>query len=134
MSPEDELCCYTLSLGDAAFIHQHVVDAIAVQKADAQTKPIAITFALVGLYLHVEKQVSGKQVQRIHMRLARKKRAWPKFPLPRERGAITASDVLAVPAGPERDKAIDVWCESVWAAFRESRQLVIDLLREHQIV
>ncbi len=53
MSPEDELCCYTLSLRDAAFIHQHAVDAIAAQNADAQTKPIAIAFALVGLYLAI---------------------------------------------------------------------------------
>jgi hypothetical protein len=134
MSPEDELCCYTLSHGDAAFIHQHVVDAVAAQNADAQTKPIAVTFALVGLYLHVEKRVSGRQVQLIHMRLGKKKRPWPVFPLPWERGAITASDVLAVPAGPERDKAIDGWCESVWGAFRDSRQLVVDLLGEHSIV
>ncbi len=128
MSPEDELSCYTLSLRDAAFIHQHVVDAIAAQNADAQTKPIAITFALVGLYLHVERQVSGRQVQLIHMRLAKKKEAWPTFPFPKDRGAITAAEVLATPPGAERDKAIDNWCESVWTAYRDSRQSVIDLL------
>ena len=46
-----ELCYYTLTLGDPAFIHQHVVDAFAAQQADEQTKPIKVTFALVGLYL-----------------------------------------------------------------------------------
>ena len=30
----NELCCYTLTHGDPAFIHQHVVDAFAVQTAD----------------------------------------------------------------------------------------------------
>jgi hypothetical protein len=128
-----ELCGYTLTLGDASFIHQHVVDAFAAQNADAQTKPIAITFALVGLYLHVEKHVSGRQVQRIHMRLAQKKQPWPVFPLPKDRGAINAAVVLAVPAGPERDRAIDAWCESVWATFHECRQLIADLLRERGI-
>jgi hypothetical protein len=133
MSPEDELSCYTLSLRDGAFIHQHVVDAIAAQNADAQTKPIKITFALLGLYLHVEKKVSGRQVQLIHMRLAKSKDSWPTCPLPEDRGAITAVDVLAVVPGPERDKAIDAWCESVWAAFHESRQPIVDWLRERGI-
>src|SRR5688500_4296697 len=50
----EELCCYTLAHGHAAFIHQHVVDAQAAQAAGEHTKPIAITFALAGLYLHVE--------------------------------------------------------------------------------
>src|SRR5450759_2331948 len=96
----DELCCYTLSRGDAAFIHQHVVDAFAVQKADEQTKPIKITFGLVGLYLHIEKQFSGRRVQRAHMSLAKQKRTWPLFGLPNDRGAITVAEVLADPRDP----------------------------------
>jgi hypothetical protein len=128
-----ELCCYTLAHGDRSFIHQHVVDAFAVQLADAQTKPIAITFGLIGLYLHIEKQFSGRQVQRVHMLLAQRKRPWPVFHLPRDRGAITVAEVLAAPAGPERDKAIDAWCSSVWQAFRGSRQAVVDLLLEYGI-
>ena len=58
----DELYVYTM--GRPGFILQHVVDAFAVQTATADTKPIAIVFGLVGLYLHVEKQFSGKQVQK----------------------------------------------------------------------
>ena len=126
----DELCCYTLTRGDPSFVHQHVVDAFTAQRADERTKPIALTFALAGLYLHSEKQVSGKQVQRVHMQMAQKKRAWPLFALPPDRGAITAADVLAAPSGPERDRAIDAWCNSVWQAFRESRPTVVDLLQE----
>jgi hypothetical protein len=129
-----ELCCYTLTHGGASFLHQHVVDAFTVQLADDRTKPIALTFGLVGLYLHIEKQFTGKQVQRAHMRLARRKRGWPVFPLPRERGAVTAIDVLAAPAGLARDNAIDVWCRSVWNAFRESHETVAALLRDDGIV
>jgi hypothetical protein len=130
----DELCCYTLSRGDEAFIHQHVVDAFAVQKADEQTKPIKIAFGLIGLYLHIEKQFSGRRVQRAHMSLAKQKRAWPAFPLPQDRGAITVVEALAVPPGPGRDQAIDAWCRSVWYAFRESHAIVADLLRQNDIV
>jgi hypothetical protein len=128
-----ELCGYTLAHRDPAFIHQYVVDAFAAQNANERTKPIKLTFALVGLYLHLEKKFSGKQVQRAHQFLARRKRSWPTFPLPPSRGAITAADVLASRAGPERDKAIDVWCASVWEAFHASHRAVIDLLRERGI-
>lgn len=127
------LCGYTLGLRDAAFIHQHVVDAFTAQHADERSRPIAVTFALVGLYLLVERQWSGKEVQQAHMRLARKRRPWPAFALPGDRGSLTAIDVMGAPAGAERDKAIHAWCASVWAAFGESRQAVADLLREHGI-
>jgi hypothetical protein len=30
----EELCCYALARSDPSFIHQHVVDAFAVQQAD----------------------------------------------------------------------------------------------------
>ena len=73
----NELCCYTLTHGDPAFIHQHVVDAFAVQMADETTKPIKLTFGLVGLYLKIERKCSGRDVQRAHMALARQKHAWP---------------------------------------------------------
>jgi hypothetical protein len=100
----DELQAYTLVHGGPAFIHQYVVDAWAAQHADERTKPIGLTFALVGLCLHVERGFSGRQVQRVHMALGRRKRTWPSFVLPRQRGAMTASEVMAAPAGPERDR------------------------------
>ncbi len=136
MNPEEayhELCTYTLAHRDPAFLHQHVVDTFAAQQADDQTKPIKLTFALVGLYLHVEKHFSGARVQRVHMDLAARKRVWPSFALPDDRGSFTAADVLAAPAGPERDRAIDAWCASVWEAFRDCRQTVAALLREYGI-
>lgn len=129
----NELCCYTLALADPAFIHQHVVDAYAAQQAEEHTKPIALTFALVGLYLHVEKQFSGKRVQQAHMALARHKQRWPSFTLPNDRGAMTALDVLAAPPGPHRDDAIHAWCAAVWHALRDAREPVADLLKQHAI-
>lgn len=129
----NELCAYTLTHGDAAFIHQHVVDAFAAQNADERSKSIGVAFALVGLYLHVEKGLSGREVQRVHVLLGRQKRAWPKFTLPRDRGSIRASDVLAAPAGPARDEAIHQWCASVWEAFAAGRPTVVELLRQHGV-
>jgi len=134
MSAYDELQAYTLAHGDPAFLHQHVVDAWSAQHADEQTKPIVLAFALVGLYLHLERGFSGRQVQRAHMALARRKRSWPSFTLPRERGTVTVSQVMAAPAGPERDEAIEAWCASVWAAFGDSHGTVAALLEEHGVL
>jgi len=115
----------TLSLGDPAFIHQHVVE-----HADENTKPIAITFALVGLYLHVEKGLTGQQGQRAHMELAREKREWPRFELPGDRGSVTVVDVAAAPARPERDRAIHEWSVSVWSSYVDQQSAVAELLRD----
>jgi hypothetical protein len=126
----DEVYAYTM--GRPGFILQHVVDAFAVQTANDDSRPIGVVFGLVGLYLHVEKQFSGRQVQKAHMELGRRKREWPSVYLPEDRGSMTVADVLAASAGPERDTAIDNWCRSVWTAFGGNRQTIIGLLREYR--
>ena len=64
----NQLRCYTLAHGDPASVHQHVVDAFAAQTTDDHNKPITLGFALIGLFLHVERQFSGRKVQQAHMR------------------------------------------------------------------
>jgi hypothetical protein len=127
----DEVYAYTM--GRPGFILQHVVDAFAVQTANDESRPIGVVFGLVGLYLYVEKQFSGHQVQRVHMELGRTKREWPRVYLPEDRGSMTVADVLAASAGTERDMAINSWCRSVWTAFNTNRQTIMALLREYQI-
>jgi Family of unknown function (DUF5946) len=116
-----ELTFYTLAHGDSAFIHQHVVDTYAAQNAEATTKPIAITFALIGLYLYLEHGFTGRQVQRAHMRMARHRKPWLTFRLQEGRGNIQISDVLAAKPGAARDAAIRAWCESVWKSWSHAR-------------
>jgi hypothetical protein len=128
----DEVYVYTM--GRAGFSLQHVVDAFAVQTAGADAKPISIVFGLVGLYLHVEKQFSGGKVQKVHMALGRRKREWPRVSLPEDRGSMTVADVLAASAGPERDRAIEDWCKSVWTACSTNRGMLIELLQEYQVI
>ncbi len=124
-----ELSYYTTAHPDPVFIHQYVVDAFAAQYANETTKPITITFALVGLYLHVEKNFTGKEVQKAHMKLAKHKKLWPKFNLPKNRGNITIYDVIAAPKGSKRDEAIVEWCADVWVAYKESHKQVVSLVR-----
>ena len=124
------LCAYTLEHArrDPSFLHQHVVDAYAAQHAAPDSKPIGVAFSLIGLCLHVERGFTGKQVQQVHMRLAQRKRVWPSFPLPKDRGSMTCMDVLARPEGPQRNEAISAWCRSVWDAFAEAQPSVRVLL------
>jgi len=56
---------YVYSMSRPGFILQHVVDAFGVQTANAESKPIRVVFGLIGLYLHVEKQFSGHEAQRM---------------------------------------------------------------------
>jgi hypothetical protein len=127
----DEVYVYTM--GRPGFILQHVVDAFAVQTANDKSRPIGVVFGLVGLYLHVEKHFSGRQVQRVHMELGRRKREWPHMHLPNDRGSMAVADVLAATSGTERDMAINNWCRSVWTAFSTNRETIVTLLREYQI-
>lgn len=125
----DQLSCYTLEQPDPSFIHQNIVDAFTAQMADDNTKLISISFALIGLYLNVEKNYSGRQVQLAHMKLARTGKHWPLFDLPYLRGEITVFDVLNKDEGKARDNMIQKWCVAVWQAYKENREKVIELIQ-----
>lgn len=119
-----ELSAYTLTRNDPAFVHQHVVDAWAAQHAHAGSKPIGVFFALVGLYLHVVRGRTGREVQRAHMTLAKAPEVWPVGALPLTRGVLTALDVVAVPEGTARDAEISRWAGSVWEAYADRRDAI----------
>lgn len=129
-----QLSAYTLSHGAPAFIHQHVVDAYGAQNARDDDRPIVVAFSLIGLHLYVDRGLTGREVQRVHRLLADRSRSWPAFQLPADRGSMTAVDVLAAPAGPARDEAIDAWCRAVWDAFSASKPAVEALLRQYGVV
>lgn len=135
MTPHEaynELCYYTMSHVGADFIHQHVVDAFGAQAASPNDKPIRLVFSLVGLYLHVEKGFTGREVQLAHMKLGREKHEWPSILIPENRGEINAEAVLAA-SSDDRDRMIHEWCRSVWQAYSNERSTVEDLLRAHKI-
>jgi hypothetical protein len=111
-----ELCYYTCSHPDPSFIHQHAVDAFAAQYADEDTKNITLIFGLIGLYLYLEKNFTGKEVQNAHITLGKYRKNWPRFELPEDRGDITVYHVISTPKN-ERDEAIRRWCDSVWEAY-----------------
>ena len=127
MEKYHELAFYTLAHTDPAFIHQHIVDAFAAQNADEQDKPIRPAFALLGLYLFLERDYTGKQVQRAHMLLTQRRKRWPSFSLPAQRGDVTAADVVMMPPGKQRDQMIRTWCVSVWQSYASLHKEIADL-------
>ena len=116
--PINDLYYYTLGHPDRAlFIHQYCVDAYTAQMAGADTKPIALVFALAGLYLALEKGFTGLQVQQAHQRLSSHKDDLPLILPPQTRGHLGPEQVLQAAAGAARDRAIRDWCAAVWEAF-----------------
>src|SRR5262249_38400936 len=73
---------------------QYAVDAYAARHADEHSKPIYLAFALAGLYLHHEKHFTGRQVERAHMQLAKRKDRLQTFSPPAARLLVTVDDVL----------------------------------------
>ena len=126
----DELSVYTLTHPSPAFIHQHVVDAYAAQHASHRTKPIGLIFALIGLYLFIEKGFTGRQVQKMHMRLANQRKQWPVINPPQAKAEITVADVLAAAPGEQRDNTIRVWCAAVWETWNSQRSMIVKLAQE----
>jgi hypothetical protein len=112
-----ELSYYTLAHGDSRFIHQHVVDAYAVQHAAENRKPLATAAGLIGLYLFAEKGWTGRQVQRAHMQLGNRMKEWPAFPPPPDPAPVHVAAVLAAPEGTARDLAIEEWARAVWTSW-----------------
>ena len=127
----DELACYTLAHRSPYFIHQHIVDAFASQYANDKTKLITIYFALVGLYLYVEKGYTGREIQLEHIRLSNRNKEFLPFLLPENRGTFTIEDVIKKEDGIERDRAIEIWCISVWKAYEPCKSFIIDYLEKN---
>jgi hypothetical protein len=122
-----DLSLYTLSHKSKDFIHQHIVDAYTAQTVDEQTKPIALVYALAGLYLHLVKNYSGRQVQLAHIEMSKKNKVFDKIILPENRGQITVVDVLGAPEGFQRDDMIHKWCISVWDAYSNEHNKVVEM-------
>jgi hypothetical protein len=112
------LAAWTLSLGDPAFAHQHVVDCYAAQHIGPESKPIVAVFALVGIFLALEHGATGRQAQLAHMKLGRKHQDWPRLEQKTHSFDLTVEDILKVQGGPARSLALKSWMECVWSAWR----------------
>jgi hypothetical protein len=119
-----ELTAYNMERMDPTFLHQLCVDAYGAQHSGRLVKPITTVFALVGLYLAVERGFTGRQVQKAHMKLAGKTVDWPRLELPERTCEMTVSDVLNTEAGDKREEMIKKWAEAVWKSWAHQHDRV----------
>jgi hypothetical protein len=124
-----DLSVHTLSDRDPTFPHQLAVDAYAAQHAGGAPKPITTAFALIGLYLVNERGFTGRQAQRAHMFLGRRRQTWPRFSPPVHVGDVTVADVLAA-GDAGRNEALRRWAASVWDAWRDQHEQVAALVHD----
>jgi len=123
-----ELSGYTISKQDLNFIHQHVIDTYAAQHSGNGMKPITTAFSLIGLYYAIEKGFNGRQVQRVHMLLSRKKYQWKEFEAPDKSAyALTVLDVLRQKPGESRDQMIRKWMMDVWESWKHQHDRVKEI-------
>ena len=102
---------------DPFFYHQLCVDAYGAQHSGGSVKPITTVFALVGLYLAVERGFTGRQVQRAHTELAGKAGKgfdWPRLEPPEPTWEMTVLDVWNAGTLETRETRIKEWADAVW--------------------
>ena len=112
-----ELTYWTLAQNDGRFIHQHSVDAYEAQHAGGKARPITAVFGLIGLYLTLEKGYTGRQVQLAHIKIASRRKDWPRLHPTARRAGLTVLDVLMAETDAEREKMLRKWAESVWKSW-----------------
>jgi hypothetical protein len=117
--------------GLAARFHQLAVDAYGAQHAGGDTGYIRVAYSLVGLYLALERGLTGVQVRDAHQRLGRPDPTWPSFPRPAFSGAVTIVDVaeagLRGASFEGHEEAVAAWASSVWSAWANEHDAVARL-------
>ena len=64
------------------------------------------------------------------MQLAKRRKDWPRLQILQEGGSVSIADAVAAEPGGARDTKIREWCVSVWHAWRESRNQIVDLVKK----
>lgn len=124
----NELSGYTLSQTNTNFMHQYIVDAYGAQHAGEPTKNIRVAFSLIGLYLAVEHNYTGRQVQLAHMKIP--KQQWATLEPPKENSNITVADVLNAGSDLHKHSMIKNWARSVWESWSHYHQLITEKTAE----
>jgi hypothetical protein len=110
-------------------LHQLMVDAYGAQHADGSAS-IGPAFALIGLCLAFEHDMSGTEVRAAHGYLANRFRNWPAFAPPIEPAPITVFDVAMAGSPDEHATMIERWARAVWESWTPAHHAVGALVEE----
>ncbi len=84
-------------------------------------------FGLIGLYLALEKGYTGRQVQLAHMKIASRRKDWPRLEPPDRIAELTVMDVLRAETDQEKEKILMKWAESVWEIWEDQHSWVREI-------
>jgi hypothetical protein len=125
-----ELSANFIMTPEVTFRIQHAVDAYGAQNADSRVKKIRIAFSLIGLYLAVECEYTGRHVQQAHMELAKRNIKWPTFILPNRPYALSVADVLSV-VEMERNEMLMKWSKNVWDTWENHHEWTRNICKSY---
>lgn len=125
-----DLSVYGLERARSDFLHQETVDAYAARHPGPAGTPISTWFALVGLHLSLDQGRTGREVQRAHVRLGRRKDRWPGLSVPDDLRCMNAADVMLHPPGEPRDEALRRWAAEVWQRWTSMHVAIATLCAE----
>jgi len=116
-----EITGYESQHPELARCHQLTVDAYGAQHAGGGTKQIRVAYSLVGLYLALDRGISGIGVRTAHSLMGKPRPDWPVFDPAPVLAGLTVLDVAE--AGARADSvsghaaAVRRWAEMVWGSF-----------------
>jgi hypothetical protein len=110
-------------------LHQMMVDAYGAQHADGSAS-IGPAFALIGLNLAFEHDMSGLEVRAAHGYLANRFQSWPAFAPPPEPAPITVFDVAMAGSPNEHAEMIERWARAVWESWSHAHGAVAALVED----
>ena len=112
-------------------LHQLTVDTYAAQHSGGSVPLITTAFALIGLYLAVEKNVPGLEVGAAHKRFADRRRSWPRFIAPTTaRWPMTILDIALAESAHAHQTAVEAWAAAVWRGWRDHHAAIAALTRQ----
>jgi hypothetical protein len=125
-----ELSANFIMSPDLTFRTQHAVDAYGAQHSGSRVKNIRTAFSLIGLYLAVEREYTGRQVQQAHMELAKRNIKWSSFILPIRPYALSVADVLGV-VEANRNEMLMEWSKNVWDTWEEYHEWTRNICKSY---
>jgi Family of unknown function (DUF5946) len=118
-------------LAEVGRSHQLLVDTYTAQHVGPNAAAITGAFALVGLYLALERGWSGLEVRDAHQALANRYRDWPRFAgAARAQAAVTVEDLALAATTSQYAETLHRWARAVWASWRDEHGLVRALVGE----
>ena len=107
------------------------VDTYAAQHSGDQTSALSLAFALIRLFLALERGASGLDVRTAHQKLARRNITWPRLERPLSVGSLTVQALADVASPQAYADQVQSWAADVWDAWGARHDEVAELVRQH---